>query len=94
MLCIEQGRYCEVVTSDLLNLFLNLFNHVGIDQPDEDDYGYVSHEASELYKKLLDKYSSKTDIDPSTKYKMKTKSELNNAKVSLKSKPFGKPKNH
>lgn len=30
----------------------------GPEQPDEDDYGYVSQEASQLYKKLMDKYKS------------------------------------
>lgn len=29
----------------------------GNEQPDEDDYGYVSNEASAFYKKLIDKYS-------------------------------------
>lgn len=30
----------------------------GPEQPDEDDYGYVSTEAGALYKKLMDKYKS------------------------------------
>lgn len=30
----------------------------GPEQPDEDDYGYTSHEASALYKKMMDKYKS------------------------------------
>lgn len=30
----------------------------GPEQPDEDDYGYVSQEASQLYKKLMDKYKA------------------------------------
>lgn len=72
------------VLDEARNTLNTAVTSTGIDQPDEDDYGYVSHEASELYKKLLDKYSSKTDIDPSTKYKMKTKSELNNAKERVK----------
>lgn len=28
----------------------------GTEQPDEDDYGYTSHEASQFYKNLIDKY--------------------------------------
>lgn len=55
-----------------------------VDQPDEDDYGYVSQEASELYKKLLNKYGTKTEEDPSYKYKTKTKNELMNAKDRVK----------
>lgn len=30
----------------------------GPEQPDEDDYGYVSHEASSMYKNLMDKYKT------------------------------------
>lgn len=30
----------------------------GPEQPDEDDYGYVSNEAGALYKKLMDKYKA------------------------------------
>merc|ERR1712071_188615 len=53
-------------------------------QPDEDDYGYVSHEASEFYKKLMNKYSSNEPEDTSSKYKVKTKNELSSAKVRPK----------
>lgn len=31
----------------------------GPEQPDEDDYGYVSHEAGQLYRQIMEKY--KTD---------------------------------
>lgn len=30
----------------------------GPEQPDEDDYGYVSNEAGALYKQLMDKYKA------------------------------------
>jgi len=30
----------------------------GPEQPDEDDYGYVSQEASALYRQIMDKYKS------------------------------------
>lgn len=33
----------------------------GPDQPDEDDYGYVSQEASHFYKNLMDKYKSQPE---------------------------------
>lgn len=32
----------------------------GPDQPDEDDYGYVSHEANAYYSKLMEKYGTET----------------------------------
>lgn len=53
----------------------------GLDvQPDEDDYGYVSHEASAAYKKLIDKYSS-TDTSIGSSQKVRSHKELSNAKV-------------
>lgn len=54
-------------------------------QPDEDDYGYVSHEASELYKKLLNKYNSGTQTsEKSDRNKLrKTQQELSNSKVKF-----------
>ena len=58
-----------------------IFMYKGLDvQPDEDDYGYVSHEASAAYKKLIDKYSS-TDTSNSNNQKGRTHKELRNAKV-------------
>lgn len=54
----------------------------GLDvQPDEDDYGYVSHEASAFYKKLIDKYSS-ADSPNSSPQKGRSHKELSNAKVT------------
>ncbi|GAB0091401.1 hypothetical protein DMENIID0001_062420 [Sergentomyia squamirostris] len=35
----------------------------GPDQPDEDDYGYVSQEASAFYKQMMDKYKSQPEED-------------------------------
>ena len=50
-------------------------------QPDEDDYGYVSHEASQYYKKLIDKYNSQPAEEKSLNQRGKTRKELNSAKV-------------
>lgn len=30
----------------------------GPEQPDEDDYGYVSHEAGQFYRQLMDKFKT------------------------------------
>jgi hypothetical protein len=50
----------------------------GLDvQPDEDDYGYVSHEASAAYKKLIDKYSS-TDTSNGNTQRGRTHKEFRN----------------
>lgn len=38
---------------------------MGPEQPDDDDYGYVSQEASAFYSKIMQKYS--TDVDPNSK---------------------------
>ena len=51
-------------------------------QPDEDDYGYVSHEASEYYRKLMNKYNSGPSTDSGSKQSGKTRRELLNTKVS------------
>ena len=57
---------------------------LGLDvQPDEDDYGYVSQEASQFYKKLMDKYSSGPSTDNSAKQKGRSQKELSNAKVKM-----------
>ncbi|XP_044766391.1 protein SPT2 homolog [Coccinella septempunctata] len=37
---------------------------VGLAQPDEDDYGYVSQEASAFYNKMMEKYSKMPDKTP------------------------------
>ncbi|XP_044749775.1 protein SPT2 homolog [Coccinella septempunctata] len=37
---------------------------VGLAQPDEDDYGYVSQEASVFYNKMMEKYSKMPDKTP------------------------------
>jgi hypothetical protein len=57
-------------------------------QPDEDDYGYVSQEASAFYNKLMEKYTSTPSEEPKTSKKSLLKSsaaDLNNTKVCLES---------
>lgn len=53
-------------------------------QPDEDDYGYVSQEASAFYNKLIEKYTSIPSEEPKFSKKSLLKSsaaDLNNTKV-------------
>jgi protein SPT2 len=55
-------------------------------QPDEDDYGYVSQEASAFYNKLMEKYTSTPSEEPKFSKKSVLKSsaaDLNNTKVCL-----------
>jgi hypothetical protein len=57
-------------------------------QPDEDDYGYVSQEASAFYNKLMEKYTSIPSEEPKFSKKSFLKSsaaDLNNTKVCLES---------
>lgn len=51
----------------------------GLAQPDEDDYGYVSQEASAFYDKLMEKYTS----TPSDKPKSSKKSLLKSSAADL-----------
>ncbi|XP_046395694.1 protein SPT2 homolog [Ischnura elegans] len=48
----------------------------GPSQPDEDDYGYVSQEASAFYNKLMDKYVSTPSEDPKFSKKSQTVKDL------------------
>ncbi|KAJ8878343.1 hypothetical protein PR048_018920 [Dryococelus australis] len=53
----------------------------GPSQPDEDDYGYVSQEASAYYNKLMDKYSTLPPEEPKFKSNMKhSVKDLNSTK--------------
>lgn len=51
------------------------------EQPDEDDYGYVSNEASAFYKKLINKYSVDEPIS-ADKGKERPRTEQKKVKVS------------
>lgn len=46
------------VLDDAVNTTDTALTMDGPEQPDEDDYGYTSHESSALYKNLMDKYKS------------------------------------
>uniref|UniRef100_A0A1B0DBE8 SPT2 homolog N-terminal domain-containing protein n=1 Tax=Phlebotomus papatasi TaxID=29031 RepID=A0A1B0DBE8_PHLPP len=48
----------------------------GPDQPDEDDYGYVSQEASAFYSKMMEKYKSQPEEDKFSTGKRKVSLEV------------------
>lgn len=53
-------------------------------QPDEDDYGYVSQEASAFYNKMMEKYSKMPDEPKFDLTKKKVSTNLNNTKDRVK----------
>lgn len=55
----------------------------GPEQPDEDDYGYTSQEASQLYRKLMDKYKTDPEEDKKGFSKSKRKIKLIKKKCKL-----------
>lgn len=57
----------------------------GPDQPDEDDYGYVSQEASHFYKNLMDKYKTQPEdkIKGLKGQKALSKDEMRNMKARV-----------
>lgn len=57
----------------------------GPDQPDEDDYGYVSQEASHFYKNLMDKYKAQPEqkIKGLKGQKVLSKDEMRNMKARV-----------
>lgn len=59
------------------------------EQPDEDDYGFVSHESENLYKKLMDKYQKipeekKFVSGGCSKYRVISKEEMQSTKDRVK----------
>jgi hypothetical protein len=67
-------------------VFSSVIIYTGLVQPDEDDYGYVSQEASAFYDKLMEKYTSTPTEEPKFSKKSTPKSsaaDLNNTKVCL-----------
>lgn len=61
-----------------------VFFRLGPLQPDEDDYGYVSKDAEELYNKLINKYNSIPSEESSIKKTTcKSSQEISSTKVSL-----------
>ncbi|ENN80583.1 hypothetical protein HUJ04_009454 [Dendroctonus ponderosae] len=56
----------------------------GPEQPDEDDYGYVSQEASALYEKMMQKYSEIPEEPKFNLLKKKVSTNLNSTKDRVK----------
>lgn len=57
---------------------------IGPSQPDEDDYGYVSQEASEFYNKLMEKYNKMPAEKPLfSENGKKTVKDISSTKVTI-----------
>lgn len=56
----------------------------GPEQPDEDDYGYVSQEASAYYNKLMEKYSQMPEEPKFNLLKKKSSTNLSSIKNRVK----------
>ncbi|XP_050299448.1 protein SPT2 homolog [Anthonomus grandis grandis] len=56
----------------------------GPEQPDEDDYGYVSQEASALYEKMMEKYSQMPVEPKYNMFKKKVSTNLSSTKDRVK----------
>lgn len=54
----------------------------GPEQPDEDDYGYVSQEASALYEKMMEKYSQMPEEPKFNMFKKKVVFIVFNSTIS------------
>uniref|UniRef100_A0A1L8DDD1 Protein SPT2 homolog n=1 Tax=Nyssomyia neivai TaxID=330878 RepID=A0A1L8DDD1_9DIPT len=63
----------------------------GPDQPDEDDYGYVSQEASAFYSKMMEKYKSQPEVDKFAPVRRKAPVATSTA-VEVKRQPVQQPK--
>lgn len=56
----------------------------GPEQPDEDDYGYVSQESTKLYEKMMEKYSQMPEEPKFNLFKKKVSTNLNSTKDRVK----------
>lgn len=56
----------------------------GPEQPDEDDYGYVSQEASAFYEKMMEKYSKMPEEKKFDPFKKKVSTNLSSTKDRVK----------
>lgn len=55
----------------------------GRSQPDEDDYGYVSQAASELYDRFMDKYSKEPEESTFSNSEKRTIKDIALTKVQI-----------
>lgn len=81
MVCFSCSTNQRTDDHQILMYYLDL----GSLQPDEDDYGYVSKDAEDLYNKLINKYNS-MPAEESVFKKTTTKSsqDILNTKVRLR----------
>ncbi|XP_066147050.1 protein SPT2 homolog [Euwallacea fornicatus] len=74
----------QSVIEDAIDKTHTAVTMAGPDQPDEDDYGYVSQEASALYEKMMQKYSQLPEEPKFKMFKKKVSTNLNNTKDRVK----------
>lgn len=56
--------------------------NIGFNQPDEDDYGYASKDAMEIYNKIMNKYVNTPADTRHVKVSNHTRSDISGTKVS------------
>ncbi|XP_066252421.1 protein SPT2 homolog [Euwallacea similis] len=74
----------QSVIEDAVDKTHTALTMAGPDQPDEDDYGYVSQEASALYEKMMQKYSQLPEEPKFKMFKKKVSTNLSNTKDRVK----------
>lgn len=70
----------QSVLADAVNNDHTAITMTGNQQPDEDDYGYVSQEAADFYNKMMEKYNKMPDEPKFPSNKKKINTNLNSAK--------------
>ncbi|KAK9876605.1 hypothetical protein WA026_013982 [Henosepilachna vigintioctopunctata] len=76
----------QSVIQDAVDSYNTAITLAGLAQPDEDDYGYVSQEASAFYNKMMEKYNKMPEDSPKiSTEKRKVSTNLNNTKDRVKS---------
>ncbi|KAL1509293.1 hypothetical protein ABEB36_004055 [Hypothenemus hampei] len=74
----------QSVIEDAIDKTHTAVTRAGPEQPDEDDYGYVSQEASAFYEKMMAKYSQLPEEPKFNLLKKKVNTNLNNTKDRVK----------
>lgn len=70
----------QSVIADAINSDHTAITMTGNQQPDEDDYGYVSQEAADFYNKMMEKYNKMPEEPKFPIHKKKVNTNLNSAK--------------
>ncbi|XP_060531451.1 protein SPT2 homolog [Cylas formicarius] len=74
----------QAVIEDAVDKQHTAVTRAGTEQPDEDDYGYVSQEASAFYEKMMEKYKDMPEEPKFKLFKKKVSTNLNGTKDRVK----------